>query len=459
MPNEDNQSLFGQPYSAEAEQAVLGSILIDFSCMNVVTDHIKQDYFYLPQHRVIYACMLSMFMGSSKQIDPIVIADELVKQGHYDASGGREYLVTLRDSVPSAANAEAYAKIIEEQYYLRTLMTLSQNIINRASGGTDANELLNFAEQSIYDIRRDKEIGGLKKVSDVIINDVYDRLGKLTGDDAEQYKAIPTGFGTLDKYITGFNKSDLIIIGARPGMGKTSFALNLAHNVCVSAKKKCAFFCLEMTREQLAERLLASQSGVSSQKIRTGELSNDEWVRLGYATGVYNNVELYLDDTSFITVPEIKSRVRRAKDIDVVIVDYLGLIQSAVKKDNRVQEVQEITRSLKMLAKDLNIPVICCAQLSRNSVARGKSSRPQLSDLRESGSIEQDADIVLFLYNKSIDVVQDEADSDDEDENPDSTQLIIAKNRHGATGVVEMIFDREFTRFKAIDSNENYDER
>ncbi len=459
MPNEDNlYSQSYQPYNAEAEQSVLGCILNDFNCMNVVTDHVKQDYFYLPQHRIIYSCMLSMYMGSAKQIDPVIIADELVKQGQYDGTGGREYLLTLRDCVPSSVNAEAYAKIVEEQYYLRCLMSLSQDIINKATEGSDANDLLNFAEQSIYDIRQNKETGGLRKISDIIINDVYDRLGKLTGDNAEQYKAVPTGYNSLDKYITGLNKADLIILGARPGMGKTSFALNIAHNVCVHGKKKCAFFCLEMTKEQLAERLLASQSGISSQKIRTGELNNDEWVRLGHATGIFNNVELYFDDTSFITVPEIKSRVRRHRDIDVVIVDYLGLIQPAVRKENRVQEVQEITRSLKLMAKDLNIPVICCAQLSRNSVTRGKASRPQLSDLRESGSIEQDADIVLFLYNKSIDIVQGESDIDDEDENPDATQLIIAKNRHGATGVVDMIFDREFTRFKVIDSSELHEE-
>ncbi len=252
----------------------------------------------------------------------------------------------------------------------------------------------------------------------------------------------------LDKYITGLNKSDFILVGARPAMGKTSFAL--AQNVTMLAKKKCIFFSLEMTKEQLAERLLAAHAGVPSNKLRTGELTDDEWIRLGNATGDYEDVELYLDDTSSITVPEIKSRVRRLKNVDIIIIDYLGLIQSATHKENRVQEVSEITRNLKMLAKDLNIPVICCAQLSRGTEGRGKSHKPQLSDLRESGSIEQDADIVMFLYRE--DYYRNEVDEDKQDEvDANLTELIVAKNRHGATGTIEMTFDKEFTRFRSID--------
>ena len=238
-------------------------------------------------------------------------------------------------------------------------------------------------------------------------------------------------------------------------MGKTSFALNLAQNVSMIAKKKTIFFSLEMTKEQLAERLLASQAGVTSQKFRTGELTNDEWVRIGNAAGQFKDVELYLDDTSSITVPEIKSRVRRLKNVDVIIIDYLGLVQSATRKENRVQEVSEITRNLKMMAKDLNIPVICCAQLSRGTEGRGKSHKPQLSDLRESGSIEQDADIVMFLYREEY--YKNEVSEDKQDEIDDSmTELIVAKNRHGQTGTIELSFDKEFTRFRSIDNVRNY---
>ena len=451
MPDMNTSNSITLPYSLEAEQAVLGAVLTDPECMEDVTNRVKQEYFYLPQHRVIFGSMLSMYTGSKAKIDPVVIADVLAKEGQYDVAGGREYLLTLKDSVPSTANVETYAKIVEEQYFLRTLIITSQEIIEQATGGgADANMLLDSAEQKIYDIRQGRDVTGPRKVSDVIINGVYDRLYKLTGEEKDQFKAIPSGFGMLDKYITGLNKSDFILVGARPAMGKTSFALNLAQNVIMLAKKKCIFFSLEMTKEQLAERLLAAHAGVPSNKLRTGELTDDEWIRLGNATGDYEDVELYLDDTSSITVPEIKSRVRRLKNVDIIIIDYLGLIQSATHKENRVQEVSEITRNLKMLAKDLNIPVICCAQLSRGTEGRGKSHKPQLSDLRESGSIEQDADIVMFLYRE--DYYRNEVDEDKQDEvDANLTELIVAKNRHGATGTIEMTFDKEFTRFRSID--------
>jgi len=451
MPDVNSSNSITLPYSLDAEQAVLGSVLINPDCMEDVVNIVKQEYFYLPQHRVIFSSMMSMYSGSKAKIDPVVIADILAKEGQYDVAGGREYLVTLRDSVPSTANVETYAKIVEEQYFLRSLIVTSQEIIESASnGGVDASLLLDSAEQKIYDIRQGRDVSGPKKISDVIVNGVYDRLYKLTGDNKEEYQAIPSGFGMLDKYITGLNKSDFILIGARPAMGKTSFALNLAQNVTMLAKKKCVFFSLEMTKEQLAERLLAARAGVPSNKLRTGELTDDEWVRLGNAAGDYDKVELYLDDTSSITVPEIKSRVRRLKNVDIIIIDYLGLIQSATRKENRVQEVSEITRNLKMLAKDLNIPVICCAQLSRGTEGRGKSHKPQLSDLRESGSIEQDADIVMFLYRP--DYYRNEVDDDKQDEIDENlTELIVAKNRHGAVGSIEMTFDKEFTRFRSID--------
>lgn len=451
MAELSNSGLNPLPYDADAERAVLGSILCDAECMEQVITTVKQEYFFLPAHRAIFGSMLAMFTGSKAKIDPVVIADVLAKEGHYDTAGGREYLINLMESVPSTANVETYAKIVEEQYYLRTLIQTAQEIIETASSGAaNASVLLDSAEQKIYDIRQGKDVNGPKKVSDVIINDVYDRLHKLTGEDKDLYKAIPSGFGMLDKYITGLNKSDLILIGARPAMGKTSFALNLAQNVSMVAKKKCVFFSLEMTKEQLAERLLSSRAGVPSQKLRTGELTDDEWVRLGNAAGEYEQVELYLDDASNTTVPEIKSKVRRLKNVDIVIIDYLGLIQSAVRKENRVQEVSEITRNLKMMAKDLNIPVVCCAQLSRGTEGRGKSHKPQLSDLRESGSIEQDADIVMFLYRE--DYYRAEADEDkQEDIDANLTELIVAKNRHGATGSIEMTFDKEFTRFRSIE--------
>lgn len=440
------------PYNLEAEQSVLGSILIDQECMELVVSEINADAFYLPQHREIFSAMMLMYTNS-KAIDPVIIADALTKKGHYDTAGGREYLMTLAQSVPSTVNIEYYVKIVKEQFYLRSLVSISNTIIDQATGGeADASAILDRAEQMIYDIRQGKEKNGPTKISEVIVNDVYTKLAQITGEDKDKYKGIPSGFGMLDKYLTGLNKSDLILIGARPAMGKTSFALNLAQNISMGARKKCIVFSLEMTKAQLAERLLASQAGVESQKLKTGEMTKEEWVRLGNAAGQFNDVELYLDDTSSITVPEIKSRVRRMKNVDCIIIDYLGLISSAGKKENRVQEVSEITRNLKMMAKDLNIPVICCAQLSRGTEGHGKNHKPQLADLRESGSIEQDADIVLFLYRE--DYYRNDVDEDKQDDiDANKTELIIAKNRHGATTSIELTFDKEFTRFRSIDKS------
>lgn len=440
------------PVNYDAEQSILGCVLIDADCMEECVAEINADYFYFPQHRAIFSAMMLMY-SKSRAIDPVIIVDTLTKTGQYDTSGGREYLLQLQQAVPSAVNISEYIKIVKEQYYLRTLIDISNEIIGQASNGeAEASVILDNAEQMIYNVRQGKEKNGPTKISEVIVNDVYNKLAQITGEDKEKYKGIPSGFGMLDKYLTGLNKSDLILIGARPAMGKTSFALNLAQNISMGARKKCIVFSLEMTKEQLAERLLSAQAGVESQKLKTGELTNDEWVRLGNAAGQFNDVELYLDDTSSITVPEIKSRIRRMKNVDAIIIDYLGLISSASKKENRVQEVSEITRQLKMMAKDLNIPVICCAQLSRGTEGHGKNHKPQLADLRESGSIEQDADIVLFLYREDYyrnDVAEDKQDDID----ANKTELIVAKNRHGATGSIEMTFDKEFTRFRSIDKS------
>lgn len=440
------------PYNLEAEQSVLGSILIEPSCMETVVAEINAESFFLPQHKAIFSSMMMMYT-QSRAIDPVIIADVLAKNGTYDTAGGRDYLLQLAQSVPSTANIENYVAIVKEQYYLRSLVEISNDIIDKATGSdADASIILESAEQAIYNMRQGRDKNGPTKVSEVIVNDVYNNLALITGEDKEKYKGISSGFGMLDKYLTGLNKSDLILIGARPAMGKTSFALNLAQNIAMGARKKCVVFSLEMTKQQLAERLLSAQAGVESQKLKTGELTDSEWERLGAAAGQFNDVELYLDDTSSITVPEIKSRIRRMKNVDCVIIDYLGLISSATKKENRVQEVSEITRNLKMMAKDLNIPVICCAQLSRGTEGHGKNHKPQLSDLRESGSIEQDADIVLFLYREDYyrnDVTEDKQDEID----ANKTELIVAKNRHGATGTIEMTFDKEFTRFRSVDKS------
>lgn len=446
------------PYNLEAEQSVLGSILIDNSCMNDANLYVKSESFYLPQHKAIFSAMETQFLNNNGAIDPVIIADALVKDGKYDLAGGKEYLFQLASIVPSTANVEKYAKIVQEQYYLRKLIEVSQGIIDDATeGSNDAGNILDNAEQRIYDIRQGKGTLGPEKISSVISNKVFPELKLRTGPEKKDHLGIPTGFGILDKYITGLNKSDFILIGARPAMGKTSFALNLAQNITMAGKKSCIFFSLEMTKEQLAERLLAAQAGIESQKFRTGELTDDEWLRLGNALSAFYDVELYLDDTASITVPEIKSIVRRQKNVDCIIIDYLGLIQSASRRENRVQEVSEITRHLKMMAKDLNIPVICCAQLSRGTEGRGKTHTPQLSDLRESGSIEQDADIVMFLYRP--DYYKNELSEEKREEVDENlTELIVAKNRHGGVGTIQLTFDKEFTRFRSIDNVRDYNQ-
>ncbi len=437
------------PFSAEAEQAVLGSILVDPSCLSQAAVYISPEAFFLPQHSAIFAAMITID-STGKTIDPLVVLDLLVQQGVYDNGSGRNYLFELAQMVPSTENVEMYAKIVREKFYMRTLINISSETIESAVAQEEtADTLLDNAEQKIYNIRQGKTTNAPSKLKDIIVNNVYDTLKKITGEDKELYKGFTTGYSDLDKVLTGLNRSDLILIGARPAMGKTSFALNLARNVAAVGKRKVLFFSLEMTKEQLAMRVLGTEARVSSMKMRNGNISQDEWIRLGMATSALNDCELYFDDTSNITVPEMKAKTRRLGGVECVIIDYLGLIKGSTRTENRVQEVSEITRNLKMMAKDLNIPIICCAQLSRGTEGRGKSHRPQLSDLRESGSIETDADIVMMLYRP--DYYSGEKDDEGGDEAPAAeanvAEVIVAKNRHGETGTVKFAFDGEHTLF------------
>lgn len=446
------------PYSPDAEQAVLGCILMEPSCMPQVQLYLRPDSFYMPQHRDIFEVMMAIETSGGK-LDPLVVLEQLKLRETFDESTGRNYLHQLAESVPSIRNVEQYAKIVREKYYLRTLINASRDIIEETtSSDAQADLLLDSAEQKIYDIRRGKSSGAPTRLSDIIINEVYDKLNKLNSEEKDLYKGFPTGYNDLDTVLTGLHRSDLILIGARPAMGKTSFALNLARNLALLGKKKVVFFSLEMTKEQLAQRVLSTEARVQSYKMRTGELDSDDWTRLGVATSVLNDCELYFDDTSNITVPEMKAKVRRMRDVDCVIIDYLGLIKSPVRVENRVQEVTEITRTLKLMAKDLAVPVVCCAQLSRGTEGRGKSHRPQLADLRESGSIEQDADIVLMLYRpdyyageKKDDNSPEEQPPEGEAPNANKVEIIVAKNRHGPTNTVELVFDPEHTAFLGIE--------
>lgn len=450
MANKTSSYLEGieLPYSLETEQAVIGSILINPECVTVVLSQLKPDYFYMPQHKAIMdAIMILDTLGS--RIDALTILDKLSSSDSFDMESGKNYLFQLAQTVPSAANVENYCKIVREKYFLRSLISISRETIDSALDGTaEADKLLDSAEQKIYDIRKGKSTGSLQRLSDVISAEVYPHLVQITSENADEYKGIPMGFSKLDEITSGLNRSDLILIGARPAMGKTSFALNIARNVSMTGKK-VIFFSLEMSNEQLASRVLSTEARVESNKLRSGEISSDEWMRLAEATDRLTKCNLYFDDTASITVPEIKSKIKRARDVDCIIIDYLGLMESAKKKENRVQEVTEITRSLKMLAKDLKIPVVVCAQLSRGPEKNGKASnRPMLSDLRDSGSIEQDADIVMMLYREGY--YKSSAQNADE---IDMTQadVDVAKNRHGSTERVKLHWDAQYTLFSTLE--------
>ena len=444
------------PYSLEAEQAVLGSILLDPACITQVNLLVKPEYFYLPQHRAIFTIMQEMDALGSK-IDPLLILEKLKSSKVYDDASGKQYLLTLSQIVPSTENVEAYSKIIREKYYIRSLINVSKDIISDATTSSEpADSLLEVAEQKIYDIRQGRVTKGPSKIGDIIVNEVYDKLQKLSSADKDKYKGFTTGFTDLDKAITGLNRSDLLIIGARPAMGKTSLALNLARNTAMMGKKKVLFFSLEMTKEQLAQRVLSTEARVESTKMRTGDISGQEWANLATATALLSNCELYFDDTSNMTVSEMKSRIRRLRDVDAVFVDYLQLMKSGSRVESRVQEVSEITRNLKLMAKDLNIPVVVLAQLARSTEGRGKSHRPQLADLRESGSIEQDADIVIMLYRDEYYATEKDDTAPDEDRPAvNEAEFIIAKNRHGPTTTVKVAWNGDYTMFTNLETIRN----
>ncbi|MDD6011661.1 MAG: replicative DNA helicase [Oscillospiraceae bacterium] len=443
------------PYSLEAEQAVLGSVLIDPACITQVLIILKPEYFYLPQHKAIFTIMQEIDSLGGK-IDPLIVLEKLKQEKIYDDANGKQYLFQLAQLVPTTENVEAYSNIIREKYLIRSLINVSRSIIDDASESNEpAAVLLESAEQKIYDIRQGRMSRGPVKIGDIIVNEVYDKLQKLSGADKDKYKGYTTGFIDLDKAITGLNKSDLVIIGARPAMGKTSLALNMARNTAMMGKKKVLFFSLEMTKEQLAQRVLATEARVESTKMRTGNISSDEWAKLATATALLSNCELYFDDSSNMTVSEMKSRIRRLRDVDAVFVDYLQLMKSGTRVESRVQEVSEITRNLKLMAKDLNIPVVVLAQLARSTEGRGKAHRPQLSDLRESGSIEQDADIVIMLYRDEYYAA--ESDSPDAEDRPavNEAEFIISKNRHGPTTTVKVAWNGDYTLFSNLEQIRN----
>lgn len=438
------------PYSPEAEQAVLGAIILEPSCMDRVASILtKSDFFHVSTHKLIYSVILSLYLDG-KTVDFVTILEALKREKGYDEATGKTYIMQLANNCPSISNVEVYAQLVRDKFDIRQLINTSREIIDEASSGEyEPQMLLDSAEQRIYDIRRGKNIQGLQKLKEVIV-ETFDRLDTLNKDADDSIKPISTGIGDLDRVITGLNRSDLILLAARPGMGKTSFALNIAKNAACQSKKTVAFFSLEMSNEQLASRLISSEALVSGTQLRTGKLNDAEWQRIIQAGDVLSKTEFYLDDTPGITVPEMKAKLRRLKNIDLVVIDYLQLMSSGRRIDNRVQEISEITRNLKIMAKEINVPVITLSQLSRASEQR-QDHRPQLSDLRDSGSIEQDADIVLFLYRDGY-YAEDKGDPSSETD-MNSGECIVAKNRHGEMNTVKLHWQGEFMRFTSVEGN------
>ena len=421
------------PYSLEAEQTVLGAMLIDSEVLPQVMAHLKSESFYVKKHQELFGVIIRLFtLGVDADI--ITVLNESVRDGIFETSAaGKDYLSKIMNEVPSVLNVESYCKIVEEKYYVRSLINASKEIAEAASDGQESAEtLLDFAEQKIYDIRQGKEIDGLTRIGDVIL-DAYDRLGKLTGPDREQYLGAKSGFVDLDSVITGLNKSDLILLAARPGMGKTSFALNVVTNVCrFSPGREVAVFSLEMSKEQLVTRMLSAEALVNSNSLLTGRLDGSDWGNIASGADRLSQMPIYLDDTAGITVVQMKAKLRRLKNLGLVVIDYLQLMNSSRRIDNRVNEISDITLS----------------QLSR-AVESRPDHRPVLSDLRESGSIEQDADIVMFLYREGYYNKQA----------PDLTvsECIVSKNRHGETGTVKLRWDGQYTKFSSIE-NRGYEE-
>ena len=441
MAFEEEELLLRQmPHSVEAEQAVLGSMLIDSRCVPEVIDQLRPDDFYLRQNREIYESIYSMF-NYSMTIDPVTVLENMKKNGTYDEANSRGYVLQLMDATPTAANVKEYVSILKDKTLLRRVAETAGELTAQIQQGTETGQdMLEMAEQRIYAIRQGRAARGLTPISQVMI-ETYERLNELAASD----NAIPglsTGLVDLDRAISGLNKSDLILLAARPGMGKTSMALNILLEAGKKSGKNVVFFSLEMSREQLAMRLIASECFVDNKKLVTGKLTDDDWEKVAAAADSLNQSKILIDDDSTVTVADINAKCRRVDNLGLVIIDYLQLMQSAGGKtrsgDNRQQIVSDISRSLKIMAKELNVPVLCLSQLSRANEGR-TDKRPMLSDLRESGAIEQDADIVMFLYREGY--------YNKDTENPNLAECIIAKNRHGETRTVELQWLPEFTTF------------
>ena len=432
------------PHDTEAEQAVLGSMLTDQDAVIDAVEILKPEDFYRDDNRYIYEAILNLY-NKAEPIDIITVKSELIAIGKFEVVGGFEYLGVLPDKVPLTANAEKYIKIVEEKAILRKLIKASNELIALGyEQSEDVENIMDQAEKKIFEIMQGQNPKGFTPIKDILV-ETFAEIEKLY-NQKEPITGVPTGFIDLDYKTAGLHNSDLVLIAARPAMGKSAFALNIASHAAINAKIPVAIFNLEMSKSQLVNRILCSEAMVDSNKIRTGKIEEDDWVKLATALGPLSEAPIYIDDTPGITVAEIRAKCRKLKlekNIGLIIIDYLQLISGNGKKNaSREQEISEISRSLKILAKELDVPVIALSQLSRAAEQRA-DHRPMLSDLRESGAIEQDADIVMFLYR-------------DDYYNPDTdkkniAEVIMAKHRAGSTGTVELLWLGNYTKFANIE--------
>ncbi len=440
------------PHSVEAEQAVLGSMLIDERCVPAVIARLSPDDFYLRQDRELYQVLYGMF-NRFETIDPVTVLDRMKQAGVYDENTSVSYLRQLMEITPTAANVMEYVEIVADKALLRRVGETAGELgeMARSESGT-AHQILEAAEQRIYAIRQGRSAQDMTHIS-TVMGQVWETI-KERQASGDEFPGISTGLIDLDRRILGLNNSDLLILAGRPGMGKTSLALNIGLEASKHSGKSVAVFSLEMSREQLGLRLLSMESLIELKKLLTGRISGEEeWGRVAMAVAALSQAKMYLDDNAALSVADMNAKCRRIKDLGLVIVDYLQLMTSATgtnrASDNRQQIVSDISRSLKLMAKELNVPVICASQLSRANESRAAGQRrPMLSDLRESGSIEQDADIVMFVYRESY--------YESDTENPNIAECIVAKNRHGETGTVMLEWRPEFTIFRNLAYN--YDE-
>ncbi len=432
------------PQNLEAEQACLGSMLLDKEAIEIAIDILQSDDFYSDQHRTVYDALIELY-NRSVPVDIVTLTDFLKDSGGLEKAGGIVYVSSLLEEVPTSANIEYYAKIIEQKSLLRKLIRASSAVISMSyDKDKDAYEIVDEAEKLIFDVTERREVRGYYTLNEVI-KDSITAIEKLfhRGDN---YTGLPSGYKELDDLTSGFQRSEFIVIAARPSVGKTAFALNIAQNAGIDLKKNVAIFSLEMSKEALVQRMLCSEGRIDSQRLRKGLLRTEEWGPLTTAAGRLAESNIFIDETPGITDMQLRAKARRIQSrhgLDMVIVDYLQLMSSIRKKEGRTQEISEISRSLKALARELKIPVIALSQLSRAVETRGRDKRPILSDLRESGAIEQDADVVIFLYRDEL--------YNPNTNDKDIAEIIIQKQRNGPTDKIKLRFFKEFTRFENLE--------